>query len=90
MSTDVIEFPVQRTNKYKQEQVDAVLEEDSNFKFIHELLTAISDIGLPIEGTPSEKARELYAKYQRENKFAEWEQAMEAEQELESKKEEME
>ena len=90
MSTDVIEFPVQRTNKYKQEQVDAVLEEDSNFKFIHELLTAISDIGLPIEGTPSEKARELYAKYQRENRFTEWAQAMEAEQELQSKKEEVE
>jgi len=79
MSQDVIEFPVNRTSKYKQEQVDAILEEDPNFKFIHDLLTAISDIGLPMEGTPSEKARELYAKYQRENKFAEWAQEMEME-----------
>lgn len=79
MSSEVISFPVERTSKYKQQEVDAVLENDSNFKFIHDLLTAISDIGLPMDGTPSEKARELYAKYQRENKFAQWARALEAE-----------
>ena len=84
MSTDVVTFPVERTSKFKQDQVEAVLEEDPNFKFIHDLLTAISDIGLPMESNPSVKARELYAKYQRENKFVEWAQAMEAEKELET------
>ena len=83
MSTDILAFPVERTTKYKQDQVEAVLEDDPNFKFIHDLLTAISDVGLPMDGNPSEKARELYAKYQRENKFSEWAHALEAEKQLE-------
>ena len=83
MSADVLAFPLERTSKYKQDQVEVALEEDPNFKFIHDLLTAISDVGLPMDGNPSEKARELYAKYQRENKFSEWARAMEAEKELE-------
>ena len=72
MSSDVIAFPVAETKKQKQDQIDTVLSEDPNYKFIHDLLTAMADIGLPMEGSPSAKAREIYAKYQRENMFAKW------------------
>ncbi|VAX00210.1 hypothetical protein MNBD_GAMMA21-2468 [hydrothermal vent metagenome] len=85
MSTDVLTFPVKRTAKHKQDQVEAVLADDPNFKFIHDLLTAISELGLPMDGSASEKARELYAKYQRENKFSEWAEAF-AEEEQETEK----
>jgi hypothetical protein len=79
MSSDVIAFPVAQTRKQKQDQVDAVLSDDPNYKFIHDLLTAMADIGLPMEGTPSAKAREIYAKYQRENTFDKWARELEAE-----------
>lgn len=80
MSSDVITFPVSQTKKQKQDEIDAVLSDDPNYKFIHDLLTAMADIGLPMEGTPSAKAREIYAKYQRENTFDKWARELEAEQ----------
>ena len=80
MSSDVIAFPVSQTKKQKQDEIDAVLSDDPNYKFIHDLLTAMADIGLPMEGTPSAKAREIYAKYQRENTFDKWARELEAEQ----------
>jgi len=79
MSSDVIAFPVAQTRKQKQDQIDAVLSDDPNYKFIHDLLTAMADIGLPLEGTPSAKAREIYAKYQRENTFDKWARELESE-----------
>jgi hypothetical protein len=39
----------------------------------------MADIGLPLEGTPSAKAREIYAKYQRENTFDKWARELESE-----------
>ena len=80
MGSDVIVFPVAQTRKQKQDQVDKVLSDDPNYKFIHDLLTAMADIGLPMEGSPSVKAREIYAKYQRENTFDKWARELEAEQ----------
>ena len=79
MGSDVIVFPVAQTRKQKQDQVDKVLSDDPNYKFIHDLLTAMADIGLPMEGSPSVKAREIYAKYQRENTFDKWARELEAE-----------
>ena len=79
MSSDVIAFPIAQTRKQKQDQVDQILSDDPNYKFIHDLLTAMADVGLPMEGSPSDKAREIYAKYQRENTFAKWAREMEAE-----------
>lgn len=80
MSSDVIAFPVAQTRKQKQDQIDKVLSDDPNYKFIHDLLTAMADIGLPVDGSPSAKAREIYAKYQRENTFDKWARELEAEQ----------
>ena len=80
MSSDVIAFPIAQTRKQKQDQVDKVLSDDPNYKFIHDLLTAMADIGLPMEASPSVKAREIYAKYQRENTFDKWARELEAEQ----------
>ena len=72
MSSDIINFPVDQAGDSQQQQVDEVLSNDPNYRFIHDLLSAIADIGLPLDGSPSEKARELYAKYQRDNTFAKW------------------
>jgi len=72
MSSDIIEFPVKHSVKSAQEQIDEALASDPNYKFIYDLLTAMSDIGLPLETPPAAKARELYAKYQRDNTFAMW------------------
>lgn len=79
MSSEVIEFPVNRQASTAQDQIDAVLANDPNYKFIFELLSAMSDIGLPMEETPAAKARELYAKYQRDNTFARWARELENE-----------
>ena len=79
MGSDVIVFPVAQTRKQKQDQVDKVLSDDPNYKFIYDLLTAMADIGLPVDGSPSAKAREIYAKYQRENTFDKWARELEAE-----------
>lgn len=70
MSSKIISFPQQKTTKFQHDQAESALMEDPNYKFIHDLLTAVSEIGLPIDGAPSQKAREVYAKCQRENVFA--------------------
>ena len=72
MSSDIIDFRAKHNVKSAQEQIDEALASDPNYKFIYELLTAMSDIGLPLDTTPAAKARELYAKYQRDNTFAKW------------------
>ncbi len=81
MSSDIIEFPAKRPAVTAQDQIDAVLANDPNYKFIFELLSAISEIGLPMDGSPAAKARELYAKYQRDNTFARWARELENEAE---------
>lgn len=80
MTTKLIPFPQDRTSTQKQAQADEVLAQDPNYRFIRDLLLAIDGIGLPLDKTPEEKARELYAKYQRENQFAKWERMAAAEQ----------
>lgn len=81
MTTKLVQFPQEKTSKHKQAQADAVLTQDPNYRFIRDLLVAIDGIGLPLDKSPEEKARELYAKYQRENQFAKWERMAAAEQE---------
>ena len=81
MADDVIQFPFTRTSAHKQSQAEEVLADDPNYRFIRDLLVAIDGIGLPLDKSPEAKARELYAKYQRENQFAKWAEMAEAEQE---------
>ena len=71
--SDVIEFPLTKTKKFKQDTVNDVLAGDQNYRFIRDLLTAVSDAGLEMDYEPEEKARELYAKYQQDNTLADWE-----------------
>lgn len=70
MSSNIVSFPVEKTSKYQEQQVESALLQDPNYKFIYDLLTAVSEIGLSIDGTPAQKAREVYAQCQRENVFA--------------------
>lgn len=71
--SDVIEFPINKTKKSKQDKVNDVLADDQNYRFIRDLLAAVSDAGLEMDSEPEEKARELYAKYQQDNTLADWE-----------------
>ena len=74
--SDVIEFPVNKTTKAKQaaksEQIDAFLSGDPYYVFIRDLLGAISNCGIELDNPPEVKAREIYAKYERENKLSEF------------------
>lgn len=72
MATQLIRFPVEKTSKHKQDQIEASLAEDSNYRFLRDLLQAVAGIGLELDKSPEAKARELYAKYQRENLFTKW------------------
>ena len=76
MSSNVVRFPAEKTKKHKQDLAESALKSDPNYKFIYDLLTAVSEVGLPIDGTPEQKAREVYAQCQRENVFAELEMEM--------------
>ena len=62
-----------------------VLSQDPYYKFIHDLLHAIESAGLPLDKSAKEQAKELYAKYQRENVIAQWQKELEDEY-LESQK----
>lgn len=80
MADKVVEF--NRRQSIQQEQIDAALQQDPHFKFIHQLISAVHEVGLPLDKTPSAKAREIYAKYQRENVFADWPLETEVDKEL--------
>ena len=71
MSGEILAFPENKKHT-SQAQIDKALADDPRYKFIHDLLTAMVDVGLPLDGTPSAKARELYAKYQRDTTFVQW------------------
>jgi hypothetical protein len=72
MTSELIRFPVEKTNKYKQDQIEASLAEDPNYHFIRDLLQAVAGVGLELDKPAEAKARELYAQCQRENLFAKW------------------
>ena len=72
MTAEPIRFPVEKTNKYKQDQIEESLAQDPNYRFIRDLLQAVAGVGLELDKPVEAKARELYAKYQRENLFAKW------------------
>jgi len=71
---DVIEFPVNETKKARQEakvkNIDNFLANDPYYVFIRDLLGAISNCGIDLDKKPEDKAREIYAKYERENKLS--------------------
>jgi hypothetical protein len=69
VTTNLITFPIERTRKYTQAQADDLLAADPNYRFIRDLLVAIEGVGLPLDTSPEAKARELYAKYQREKQI---------------------
>ena len=70
MPDNLLIFPQARTRKFKQKQIDEALAADPNFRFIRDLLVAIEGVGLDLETSPEAKARELYARYQQQNVFA--------------------
>lgn len=72
MTSELIRFPVEQTGKYKQDQIDEGLAQDPKYRFIRDLLQAIAGVGLELDKPPEAKARELYAKYQRENLLSQW------------------
>lgn len=72
MTSELIRFPVEKTNKYKQHQTEASLAEDPHYRFIRDLLQAVAGVGLELDKPPEAKARELYAQCQQENLFAKW------------------
>ncbi len=80
MSSDLIQFPLDRVRRRKSAtNIDAILSQDPYFEFILNLLTAIEKSGIPMDKAPEIKARELYAKYQRENTLAMWKKELEQE-----------
>ncbi len=80
MSSDLIQFPLERTRrKSTTNNVDDILSQDPYFEFILNLLTAIEKSGIPMDKAPEIKAKELYAKYQRENTLAMWRKELEEE-----------
>ena len=80
MSSDLIQFPLERTRrKSSTNNVDDILSQDPYFEFILNLLTAIEKSGIPMDKAPEIKAKELYAKYQRENTLAMWRKELEEE-----------
>ncbi len=74
--SEVIEFPVHKTVKAKEQQkvgqIDNFLSADPYYVFIRDLLSAISNCGIELDNPPEVKAREIYAKYERENKLSEF------------------
>lgn len=72
--SEVIEFPVNETKKaiqdQKSKQIDSFLANDPYYVFIRDLLGAISRCGIDLDKKPEDKAREIYAKYERENKLS--------------------
>ena len=74
--SDVIEFPVRQTKKAREDatrkNIDNFLASDPYYVFIRDLLGAISDCGIELDKQPEDKAREIYAKYERENKLSEF------------------
>lgn len=70
MKDNLIEFPLERTGRYRQTQVNTALAGDPNYRFIRDLLVAIEGVGLQLDKPAEAKARELYARCMRENRFA--------------------
>lgn len=60
----------------KSQKTHEILSQNPYYKFIHSLLNALESAGLPLDKPATEKALELYAKYQRENQLAIWQQAL--------------
>lgn len=63
----------------KSQKTHEILSQNPYYKFIHSLLYAIESAGLPLDKSATEKALELYAKYQCENQQAIWQQALQEE-----------
>jgi len=76
---DVIDFNQANTESTSNDATHEVLLQDPYYKFIHDLLHAIESVGMPLDKNAKDKARELYAKYQRENLIAKWQQEFEEE-----------
>ncbi len=81
---NIVSFPDDRVSESEdkdnnEQTTHEVLSQDPYYKFIHDLLFAIDSIGLPLDKDPKEKARELFAKYQRENLIAQWQKDLEDE-----------
>jgi hypothetical protein len=69
MTANLLIFPLERTHKHRQAQVNEALSADPNYRFIRDLLVAIEDVGFHLDRSPEAKAHELYSRYQRENRF---------------------
>lgn len=69
MTAEIIEWVSHRKVWDQQHSADQALMSDPNYRFIHDLLEAMASAGLEIGGTPAAKAREAYARCQRENVF---------------------
>lgn len=86
---NIVKFPGANPESKQTEQRETVheaLSQDPYYKFIHDLLFAIESVGLPLDKDAKDKARELYAKYKRENLIAKWDRELQAEREAKQKK----
>lgn len=72
MTANLLIFPLERTHKHRQAQVNEALSADPNYRFIHDMIVAIENAGLTLDKSPEAKALELYAKYQGEKQIDKW------------------